>query len=80
MVRVELLSAGDVVVDMAYEFEDAGINQTLHRVLADITVTVFLLIPGETLSATVDSQVCVAETVIVGQVPDTYLYIENGAG
>jgi sporulation protein YunB len=79
-VRVELLSAGDVMVNMTYDFEDAGINQTLHRVLADISVTVFLLIPGETMSATVDSQVCVAETVIVGQVPDTYLYIGNGAG
>jgi sporulation protein YunB len=79
-VRVELVSAGDVVVNMSYDFEDAGINQTLHRVLADISVTIFLLIPGETLSATVDSQVCVAETVIVGQVPDTYLYIGNGAG
>lgn len=79
-VRVELLSAGDVIVDMSHDFEDAGINQTLHRVLLDVSVTVYLLIPGETLSTTVDSQICVAETVIVGEVPGTYLYIGNGAG
>lgn len=79
-VRVELLSVGDVTVDMGHDFEEAGINQTLHRVLLNVSVTVFLLIPGETLSATVNSQICVAETVIVGEVPGTYLYIGNGAG
>lgn len=79
-VRVQLLSAGDVIVDMCHDFEEAGINQTLHRVLLDVSVTVYLLIPGETLSTTVNNQICVAETVIVGEVPGTYLYIGNGAG
>ncbi len=74
-VRVELLSTGDVTAELRHSFEEAGINQTLHRVLLDVSVTAYLLIPGETLSTTVDSEVCVAETVIVGQVPDTYLNI-----
>jgi len=77
-VRVELLSAGDVTVQMRHGFEEAGINQTLHQVLLDVSVKVLLLLPGETLSTQVDSEVCVAETVIVGQVPDTYLYMGNG--
>ena len=32
-----------------------------------------LLLPGGTTSSVVSAQVCVAETVIVGQVPDAYL-------
>jgi len=77
-IHVELLSTGDVTVQLRHGFEEAGINQTLHRVLLDVSVTVWLLLPGETLSTQVDSEVCVAETVIVGQVPDTYLYMGNG--
>lgn len=77
-IHVELLSTGDVTVQLRHGFEEAGINQTLHRVLLDVSVKVLLLLPGETLSTQVDSEVCVAETVIVGQVPDTYLYMGNG--
>lgn len=77
-IQVQLLSFGDVNVQMHHNFEEAGINQTLHQVFLDVSVTVYLMIPGKTLSATVESPICVAETVIVGQVPETYLYIGNG--
>lgn len=77
-IRVELLSFGDVDAQLSQRFEEAGINQTLHQVFLDVSVTVYLLIPGETLTAETASRICVAETVIVGQVPDTYLYVGNG--
>ena len=80
VIQVKLLSAGDVTTQFHHSFEQAGINQTLHRVMLDVSVSVYLLIPGETLSTQVDSQVCVAETVIVGQVPDTYLYLGSEKG
>ncbi len=79
-VQVDLLSVGDVTVPLRHGVEEAGINQTLHRVLLDVSVTAHLLLPGETVTAGVDTEVCVAETVIVGQVPDTYLYMGNGVG
>ena len=44
----------------------------------DLTVTVYLLIPGNIIPVTVSDSVCVAETVIVGQVPDTYLNLLKG--
>ena len=37
-----------------------------------------IFLPGETVDLTVPTQVCVAETVIVGEVPSTYLQLENG--
>lgn len=77
-VRVRVLSFGDVEVEISQEFAEAGINQTHHQVFLDVSVTVYLLIPGETLSVETDNRFCVAETVIVGQVPDTYLYLGNG--
>ena len=54
-------------------FTQAGINQTLQQLTMEVSVDVAVLVLGKTDSFTVKSQVVVAETVIVGQVPDTYL-------
>lgn len=54
-------------------FTEAGINQTLQQLTMEVSVDVAVLVMGKTESFTVTSQVVVAETVIVGQVPDTFL-------
>ena len=54
-------------------FTQAGINQTLHTLAMNVLVDVSVLILGKTEHFTVSSQVVVAQTVIVGDVPDTYL-------
>ena len=54
-------------------FSQAGINQTLHRLNMEVSIDVAVLVLGETSSFTMSSQVVVAETIIVGQVPQTYL-------
>ncbi len=78
-IRARVLSAGDVQVELRHEFSEAGINQTFHRIFMDVTVTVQLLLPGRRLPVSLTSPVCVAETVIVGQVPSAYLNL-NGDG
>lgn len=54
-------------------FTEAGINQTLQQLTMDVLIDVTILVMGQTKSFTVTSSVVVAETVIVGQVPDTFL-------
>ena len=54
-------------------FSEAGINQTLQQLTMDVSVDVSVLVLGKAESFTVSSQVVVAETIIVGQVPNTYL-------
>ena len=54
-------------------FSEAGINQTLHQLTMEVVVDVSVLVLGKAEEFTVSSQVVVAETVIVGQVPDTFL-------
>ena len=54
-------------------FTEAGINQTLQQMNLNVCVDVSVLVLGKTNYFTVTSQVVVAETVIVGQVPETYL-------
>lgn len=54
-------------------FSEAGINQTLHQVTMVVSVDVAVLVLGKTDTFTMTSEVVVAETVIVGAVPDTFL-------
>lgn len=77
-VRVRVQSVGDVTAEYINEFTEAGVNQTKHSVYLSVSVTVYLLIPGEIIPVSTTDRVCVAETVIIGQVPDTYLNMGNG--
>ena len=54
-------------------FSQAGINQTLHKLTMEVSIDVAVLVLGHTTSFTMSSEVVVAETVIVGEVPQTFL-------
>ena len=73
--RVSIDSVGDVTAQLRNEFDSAGINQTHHQVMMDISVTVHLFIPGKITAVTVDQSVCLAETVLIGKVPNSYIQI-----
>ncbi|MEG0765235.1 MAG: sporulation protein YunB [Pseudoflavonifractor sp.] len=70
---VRVLSVAAVNAEFRNQFSAAGINQTHHQVLLDVTVVLKLLLPGGAVETDIKTQVNVAETVIVGQVPDAYL-------
>lgn len=78
VVEVHSLVAGTVTADVRSEFRSAGINQTLHRVLLDVEAPLTVLLPGSRGTTVVQVTVCVAETVIVGKVPQTYLNMAGG--
>lgn len=72
-IPVHILSIRNSDASFKSYFSEAGINQTLQQLTMDVSVDVSVLVLGKTESFTVSSQVVVAETVIVGQVPDTFL-------
>ena len=72
-IPVQILSIRNSDASFSSEFMEAGINQTLQKLTMTVSVDVTILVLGKTSSCTVSSQVVVAETVIVGHVPDTYL-------
>lgn len=53
--------------------EPASINQTKHQILLRVIVEVDVLVPWDTVTTQVECDVLIAETVIVGTVPETYL-------
>lgn len=72
-IPVKVLTTGTAAAEFENVFSDAGINQTRHQIMLNISVPVSILMPGYSTQTAVKAQVCVAETVIVGQVPGTYL-------
>ncbi len=74
-IQVRSLSVGTVGAEFDSEFSSAGVNQTLHRLWLDLSVPITLLLPGGEVEIPVETRLCVAETVVVGRVPDTYLQV-----
>lgn len=72
-IPVKVLSIRNSDADFKSFFSEAGINQTLQQLTMDVKVDVTILVLGNTQSVTVSSSVVVAETVIVGDVPETFL-------
>lgn len=72
-IPVHILSIRNSDASFTSSFTEAGINQTLQQLNMQVSVDVAVLVLGETNYFTVSSQVVVAETIIVGQVPETFL-------
>lgn len=72
-VKLRSMSVGTASAEFQSEFADAGVNQTLHRIWLEVCVPLKLALPGTRTETQVQTSLCVAETVIVGKVPGTYL-------
>ncbi len=62
-----------VNADIASEFISTGINQTRHRIIATIEIYLRYTLPGQSVEVEYKNSMPLYETVIVGQVPNTYL-------
>lgn len=65
---VELKSSG---AQLESRFTQAGINQTLHELILEVHLIVTVLTPGGLVTVPVSVQTTVAQTVIVGEIPQT---------
>ena len=72
-----LLAGRGPCVRVSNAFSAAGINQTRHQILLHVDVYTGILLPGFTTSTKVSNEIAVAETVIVGSVPETYTYFST---
>ena len=72
---VKVLSISNSDAEYRNVFSEAGINQTAHQIMMDVIVDMTILSPAGTESVRVVSSVVVAETVIVGNVPQSYVNV-----
>ena len=76
-INIKLVQVGAMTSTFTSSFQSAGINQTNHSLYINLYASVSLLLPA--YSSTVDSvtEFLVAESVIVGDIPDVYLGSNN---
>lgn len=75
--EVQILPVGAVHTSFDTEFETAGINQTRHKIFLNLRATVSLIVPTGSQLVEVTSTVPIAESIIVGEVPDSFVDVNN---
>ncbi|MBQ7821988.1 MAG: sporulation protein YunB [Clostridia bacterium] len=75
VMKVGLDAVSYASFNIASEFNDAGINQTLHRLILKVTVDTSLKAPLTSKKISVDTDIPISETVLIGDVPEAYTVI-----
>ena len=75
--EVQILPVGAVHTSFDTEFETAGINQTRHKSFLNLRATVSLIVPTGSQLVEVTSTVPIAESIIVGEVPESFVDVNN---
>lgn len=73
--KVSIQPIGTVSVDFKTSFESAGINQTRHTIYLEVKTQVKVVIPLTTSTKEVKAQIPICETIIVGDVPESYVNV-----
>lgn len=67
-INLSCSSSAEIVSD----FSTAGINQVCHSIKMDVSANVYIITAGQNSSTTVKDSIKIAETVIVGSIPEIY--------
>ncbi|SHJ12400.1 sporulation protein YunB [Lutispora thermophila] len=77
--KVKILPAGSVNVNFTTEFSEAGINQTRLKIYMKVDTKVQIIVPFAGNEIDVSTNIPVSETIIVGDVPESYINLPNGS-
>ena len=75
--KVTFSPAGSVQSEFNSAFASSGINQTLYRVNLLLTASVRLVMPGVSETISVRAEAAIAESIIVGDVPEVYTNVAS---
>lgn len=76
-ISVQILPIGAVSTSFETQFESAGINQTRHKIFLTLRTTVSLIIPSGSQRVEVNSSIPIAESIIIGQVPESFVDVSD---
>lgn len=75
--QVGIASLWSANAEFISAFSVAGINQTRHSMILEVTVKTRVLSAGGNRDVTIVSRFNITDTVIVGTVPESYTYIDD---
>lgn len=76
-ITIPISLTGRAIADIKNEFTSAGINQTLHHIWLELSVDIYIMLPGDKTDTNVSTRTEIAQTIIVGVTPDAYLNTEK---
>jgi len=76
-IPVRLTAAGSVTARVNSEISGAGINQTRHHIAMEIAIPIEIFVGLSRASCEVSVKVPVAETVVIGNIPQNYTYVTD---
>lgn len=76
-INVKVIPAGNILTEIKNEFESQGINQTVYRIYLELTCKVSIVTQYKTIQDEIVNQVLLVETVIVGNVPESYYNLDG---
>lgn len=76
-INVKIIPTGNILTEIKNEFEAKGINQTVYRIYLELTCKVSIVTQYKTIQEDITSQIVLVETVIVGDVPESYYNLEG---
>ena len=76
-INIQVIPTGNILTEIKNEFESTGINQTVYRIYLELTSKVSVVSQYKTIEDEIVNQVLLVETVIVGEVPQSYYNLEG---
>ncbi len=76
-INIKVIPTGNILTEIKNEFESTGINQTVYRIYLELTCKVSIVTQYKTIEDEVVNQVLLVESVIVGEVPQSYYNLEG---
>jgi len=76
-INISIIPSGNVTTELKTEFKAQGINQTVYRIYLEVVCNEKILSSYNSIDTQVVNQVLLVETVIVGDVPETYYNLEG---
>lgn len=76
-VPVQMIPMSTVNVDFASTFESIGINQSIHKIIMICTTELKIIMPYSTSDFCVEHKIAISETLLLGEVPNSYTLIED---
>lgn len=78
-VVVKTVPYGSVKCNFLSEFVSAGINQTVHKIYLCVKTDISLVLPISSIEVKEETEVLISESLIIGEIPDTYLMAQERA-
>lgn len=75
--NIKMECSGRVETNLLSEFTSVGINQSLHRIYLDLVTTINILTPFNVIRNNYPSKLLLAESIIVGKIPETYYFYDD---